>query len=126
MEKPMRTLKTFCWLLTLGFVLSPELGVMLHAQDNAWCTTTSRKETFRDAKGNVELQKIEVRSVAPGLVVAQFSVVSKKVIKLKVFWKLRRKAYLACAEYYEKIENLRAQKKEETGPKSAKVQSAFR
>jgi hypothetical protein len=121
----MRTLRPFCQILTLAYVLVPGVSLKLFAQDSGACTTTSRRETYRDAKGNLELQKIEVKSVTPGLVVADFSVVSKKPIKLNVFWKLRRKAYIACAAYYEKSEKLEAQK-EQNGPKPPKVQSDLR
>lgn len=97
--------------LGLGFVLVSGFGIMLHAQDAANCTTTSRVETYHDSQGKVRFQKIEIKSAIPDRVIAMYSQTSTTPIPLTKFWALRRKAYLACAEYYEKIERQRAHEK---------------
>lgn len=109
----MRIVRPVFWLLTLGFVLAPGFGITANAQKTSTCMTTSRKETHYNRKGKVDYQKIEVRAVAPNLVVAQYSVASKKPVKLKQFWKLRTKACLACEKYFEKIEERQAQEERE-------------
>lgn len=129
----MRIVKPVLWLLTLGFVLGPGFALRACAQKTSTCMTTSRKETHYNRKGKVDYQKIEVKAVAPNLVVAQYTIASKKPIKPKRFWKLRTKAYLACEKYFEKIEKRQAQKErqaqdknEETSSKPTNTGSAFR